>query len=116
MTPACSWNEIVDKPRHTIYVLLAIAERPRTFNEIEERTHIPPSTLTRSLRILIQADMIKTRPLNKKEEETCRGLWKYVLTEKGKNLEMHAKIADHELRMFWMKIKNSTNQCRSGMG
>jgi DNA-binding HxlR family transcriptional regulator len=95
----------VGGPKHTLYVVLALARKPMSFNEIEGDTGIPPSTLSRSLKILLRSGMIKTRALTEEEEGVCRGLWKYELTGDGRTLLLRAMDLDNALRAFWSKLK-----------
>ena len=87
-------------PRHTPQVLLAL-RTPKTFNELERETHIPPSTLSRSLKILMKSGSISTRPLDEKEEAATAGMWKYELTGKGRKLVPTAGKLEEYLAEFW---------------
>jgi DNA-binding HxlR family transcriptional regulator len=93
-------------PRHAPYVVMTLGQGAKTFNEIERDTRIPPSTLSRSLKLLLKAEMIKTRPLTEAEEAgPCRGMWKYELTPDGENLRVLAVELDKALQAFWDKIQ-----------
>ena len=94
-------------PRHVPYVLMAIGKEAKTFNEIERDTQIPPSTLSRSLKLLLKADVIRTRPLTEAEEAgPCRGMWKYELTPNGieKLLGLAVEL-DKALQAFWDNLQ-----------
>ena len=91
-------------PRHTPYVLLAI-KNGKTFNELIAETKIPPSTLSRSRKLLLKADMIRTRPLA--ADEYCRGMWKYIVTDKGKDLCKNALRLVEANDAFWSKLRES---------
>jgi len=87
-------------PRHTPTVLCAL-KSPKTFNELEQETRIPPSTLSRSLRILHKNKLIETRPLTEEEEKHGTGMWKYQVTKKGKDALPVAQRAVTSLNEFW---------------
>jgi len=91
-------------PRHTPQVLLAL-KAPSTFNELERVTKIPPSTLSRSLKILLKSHTIMTRPLKEEEERTTSGMWKYELTNKGKQLVKIAESLEQTHKQFWEGIE-----------
>ena len=91
-------------PRHTPQVLLAL-RTPRTFNELERETKIPPSTLSRSLKILMKSNSIMTRPLDEKEEEATSGMWKYELTGKGRKLVPTAEKLEDDMGRFWTTLE-----------
>lgn len=95
----------VGGPKHTPYVVLALARGPLCFNELEQGTGIPPSTLSRAMKILLKAGMIRTRALTMEEEGTSRGLWKYELTGDGRTLLVLADDLDVALRAFWVRLK-----------
>jgi len=91
-------------PRHTPQVLLAL-RTPKTFNELERETHIPPSTLSRSLRLLMKSNTISTRPLDEKEEAATAGMWKYELTNKGRKLVPTAGKLEDYMAEFWTTLE-----------